>query len=314
MSATNQTLSQKLSKVLKIQDLRMVIALSQEKTILRAAEVMQLSQPAITKRLQDLEKELGVTLFQRMSRGVEPTSYGDVLITHAHIIINQIRHAENDVSDLTGGDGGRIIVGIPTEAASKFISKVVKKLLAKRKNAQVTLVSDYNIKLIPALKRGDIDLIVGRLPMSEHEEVETIKLYNEALIIFAHKSHPLATAKDIKLSELRKCRWIMPPEGSVMLLQVEQLFKKQNLMPPTGHVYSMSKSYTLDIIYDLGYVSVAPQEAIQDALNQGEFVQLSPKDCETHASIGIMTRHNGFLSPAALTFISICEQEAKAHR
>ncbi len=109
---------------------------------LNAANIMGLSQPAITKRLQDLEKDLGVTLFHRMSRGVEPTPYGEIIIKHAHIILNQLRNAEGEVSDLSVGLGGRLCIGIPVAASTDLVSAAIVELLEKRKNVQVTMVED----------------------------------------------------------------------------------------------------------------------------------------------------------------------------
>ncbi len=168
-----------------------------------------------------------------MSRGVEATPYGEIIIKHAHIILNQLRSAEGEVSDLSSGLGGRLTIGIPVAASTDLVSKAIIELLEKRKNVQVTLVEDYNIRLIPSLKRGNLDLIVGRLPeKSIYDDINIEGFYKENLQIVVRKEHPLAQRKRISGKNLLEWNWLMPPRDSIMYTQIENYFRKNNLDQP----------------------------------------------------------------------------------
>lgn len=301
------------ANLLKVQDLRMIIALSKQRTILRAAEAMQLSQPAITKRLQDLEKDLGVTLFHRMSRGVEPTPYGEILIKHAHIILNQIRHAEGEVSDLSDGEGGRLSIGVPVSAASQLVADSITKLLEVRRNVQITLAEDYNIRLVPALKRGDIDLIIGRLPSEKQEDIDSVYLYDEKLVVVARAEHPLAKENKIKKKELLNHKWMLPLRDSIMYMEIESYFKQEGLSMPQTSIFSLSHIGSMKVIRANDLIGVYPYESVKEELETGNLVELNTDLSPEPSKVGYTTRQNGFLSPAAEAFIEIYKELGNAY-
>lgn len=294
------------TNLIKVQDLRMIIALDEHGTILNAANVMGLSQPAITKRLQDLEKDLGITLFHRMSRGVEPTPYGEIIIKHAHIILNQLRSAEGEVSDLSAGLGGRLRIGIPVAASTNLVSDAIVELLEKRKNVQITLVEDYNIRLIPSLKRGNLDLIVGRLPnKSQYDDINIEGFYKESLQVVVRNGHPLCDKKKISVADLAEWNWLMPPHDSIMYGQIENFFRKQGQTMPQTSIYSLSHAGSLRVLQHQNLIAAFPRESIADDV-AAKRIQVLDIDLSAEATeIGIITRNSGFNSPAAEMFMEI---------
>lgn len=300
------------TNLIKVQDLRMIVALEEHGTILNAANIMGLSQPAITKRLQDLEKDLGITLFHRMSRGVEPTPYGEIIIKHAHIILNQLRNAEGEVSDLSAGLGGRLRIGIPVAASTNLVSDAIVELLEKRKNVQVTLVEDYNIRLIPSLKRGNLDLIVGRLPkQSQYDDINIEGFYKESLLVAVRQGHPLASKDKITAADLVEWHWLMPPHDSIMYSQIENFFRKQGESMPETSIYSLSHAGSLRVLQHQDLIAAFPRESIADDVDSGRIVALPVDLSEEATEIGIITRNSGFNSPAAEMFMNIIRGAGK---
>ncbi len=292
--------------LIKVQDLRMIVALEEHGTILNAANVMGLSQPAITKRLQDLEKDLGITLFLRMSRGVEPTPYGEIVIKHAHIILNQLRSAEGEVSDLSAGLGGRLRIGIPVAASTNLVSTAIIKLLEKRKNVQVTLVEDYNIRLIPSLKRGNLDFIVGRLPdKSQHDDINMEVFYKEVLQVVVRQEHPLADKKKVTISDLLKYHWLMPPQDSIMYSHIENFFRKNKAKMPETSIYSLAHAGSLRVLQHQDLIAAFPSESIASDVESGRLKVLDIDLSDEATEIGIITRSDSFSSPAADMFMDI---------
>lgn len=300
------------SNIIKVQDLRMLVALDDHGTILNAANIMDLSQPAITKRLQDLERDLGVTLFHRMSRGVEPTPYGEIIIKYAHTILNQLRSAEGEVSDLADGLGGRLAVGIPVSASTDLVSEAIVDLLERRKNVQVTLVEDYNIRLIPSLKRGDLDLIVGRLPKkTQFEDINIEPFYKESLQIVVRNDHPLAKKKRVSPKELGDWHWLMPPHNSAMHIQLENFFRKKDMKMPTTSVYSLSHAGSLKVVKNQNLIATFPSESIADEVKAGNLKVLNIDLSSEATEVGIITRQSGFNSPATEMFMDIIRKIGK---
>ncbi len=298
--------------LIKVQDLRMIVALEEHGTILNAANVMGLSQPAITKRLQDLEKDLGITLFLRMSRGVEPTPYGDIIIKHAHIILNQLRSAEGEVSDLSAGLGGRLRIGIPVAASTNLVSDAIIELLEKRKNVQVTLVEDYNIRLIPLLKRGNLDMIVGRLPdKSQHDDINIEVFYKETLQFVVRQAHPLADKKKVTIDDLLNWHWLMPPQNSMMYSHIENFFRKHQVKMPETSIYSLAHSGSVRVLQSQDLIAAFPKESISGYIQEEKFKVLNMDLSEEATEIGIITRSDSFCSPAAEMFIEMIRRAGK---
>lgn len=303
------------TNLIKVQDLRMIVALEEHGTILNAANVMGLSQPAITKRLQDLEKDLSITLFHRMSRGVEPTPYGEIIIKHAHIILNQLRNAEGEVSDLSAGLGGRLRIGIPVAASTSLVSDAIVELLEKRKNVQITMVEDYNIRLIPSLKRGNLDLIVGRLPnSSQFDDINIEGFYKESLQLVVRSGHPLANKGKISTDDLLKWNWLMPPQDSIMYSQIEHFFRKQDRKMPEASIYSLSHVGSLRVLQHQDLIAAFPRESIVDDVKSGRVHVLDVNLSQEATEIGIITRNSGFNSPAAEMFMEIIRNLGKQRK
>ncbi len=291
---------------LKTQDMIMLITLSKEKTILQSATAMQLSQPAITKRLQDLEKSLGVILFQRMSRGVEATPFGEILIKHSHIVLNQIRQAEDEVSDLFKGKGGRINIGVPSGAAAELVSKSIAKILKKRKNIKINIIEEYNAKLIPLLKCGDIDLIVGRLPEKDkYSDIKLKKLYKEKLEVVVRNKHPLTKKDKVKINDLFDWDWIMPLKNTIIYSQLQDFFYDKKLTMPNVSIYSSSRLTNMKVLKSRDLITAFPQESIKDEIKFKKVTGLNIDMAKVASFVGIITREDGFLSPAAQMFIDI---------
>ncbi|PIE44899.1 MAG: hypothetical protein CSA45_04985 [Gammaproteobacteria bacterium] len=249
-----------------------------------------------------------------MSRGVEPTPYGEIIIKHAHIILNQLRSAEGEVSDLSSGLGGRLTIGIPVAASTDLVSEAIIDLLEKRKNVQVTLVEDYNIRLIPSLKRGNLDLIVGRLPeKSKYDDINIEGFYKESLQLVVREGHPLAKKKRITSKDLLAWNWLMPPRDSIMYTQIVEYFRKKELPVPTASIYSLSHVGSLKVLHKQDLIAAFPRESIADEVQSGRIKVLNVDLSSEAVEIGIITRNSGFNSPAAQMFMDIIREIGRNH-
>ena len=111
-----------------IRQLRLVTAIAEGGSMVRAAEAVGLTQPAVTKAVRDLERDLGVELFERGNRGVTPTIYGEALVRHAHRVLAQLVHAAEEIDDLAHGAGGRVAVGTLLAASAWLLPKAIARL------------------------------------------------------------------------------------------------------------------------------------------------------------------------------------------
>src|SRR6184192_1962177 len=131
---------------------------------LRRLEALSLTQPTLTKALQDVEATLGLPLSERSNRGLEPTPYGEIFARHAKIVLAQLRHAAEELEILRVGYSGKVTVGTLLAASAAILPDAIARLKIERPGVAISvLVGTYDI-LVPSLLVGDLDMVLGRLP------------------------------------------------------------------------------------------------------------------------------------------------------
>ena len=226
---------------LKLRQLRLLTAIADEGTVLKGSQALNIAQPAATKSIKELEDALGVQLFERSSRGVTPTDFGTVMIKHAKLILAQLRHAGEELQSLEEGLSGRVHVGTLLAASTSLLPRALARLRERRPGIAVTVAEGTIDRLMPGLRTGDIDVVLGRLP--EYREREGLKqevLYLDTVSIMVREGHPLAERASLALADLVEQAWVVPPTQTSLRRQIDQAFRYENLEPPLDVIESVS--------------------------------------------------------------------------
>ncbi len=181
-----------LDQRLRLQSLRTVDAVDTHRSLLRASASLGLSQPALTKSLQELEEVLQFRLFDRHSRGVRPTEAGVLFVRSARRILAELRRLDEELDLLSVPGGGTVALGALPVAAAGMLPGALTRLKAMHPEMRVRLQQGRTEELLPLLASGEIDLIVGRLyqpPMPDGFGREA--LWTETISILARADHPL---------------------------------------------------------------------------------------------------------------------------
>lgn len=295
-----------LTTYLTLRHLRMVVAIVEEGNLVKAAKRLNMTQSAVTKALQEVEALTRSHLFDRTNRGVVPTLFGDTLAEHARLVLVQLQHAEEHLADLRDGKGGRVAVGTLLAASAELLPRAIAQLRRERPRLIVKVVEGTNDVLIPALHAGEIDLFIGRLS----ERPETLNLKQEVLTtdfacVVARRGHPLAGRKDVGLAELTTWEWILPPPETNLRRQIDLAFMEEGLDPPTHAVDSVSLLTNRQLLLAGDYLGVFPAQVARHEASLGGLVILPVSLRATTGLIGITSRANMRLSPAADVFLQI---------
>ena len=171
-------------------------ALGEFGNLRRAATAMHTTQPAASLLLQQLEERLGVRLFERLPRGMQPTLYGEVMIRYAQGALHEFEHAQAQIAELARGAMGLVRVGSVMGPVPTLLTKAV--LAYKRDHPKVRISIEVGTSdtLLPALLRGDFDVVLGRLPDQSDSQDLDIELFDngEQMRVIARVGHPLAGA------------------------------------------------------------------------------------------------------------------------
>ena len=289
-----------------IRQLRLVAAIADVGTMVRAGDAVGLTQSAVTKAVRDLERDLGVDLFERGNRGVTPTIYGVALVTHARRVLAQLEHAAEEIDDLAHGAGGRVAIGTLLAASAWLLPTAIARLRAERPRVVVDVVEGTNDRLQPMLLRGDLDMVVGRLSEFRHRTgVHQEPLYSEEVVVLARPDHPLARRAPLSLADLQEADWILPPPETTLRRQLEKAFFDAGLDPPRCAVQSVSILTNRQLLYDADLLGAWPRGVAADDLTHGRLVALPVGLEDIFWPVGVATRKLARLSPAADALLAV---------
>lgn len=293
---------------LKFRQLRLLVAVDEQRNILKASEQLNIAQPAATKSIRELEDILGVSLFDRSSRGVTPTPYGEVVINHAKLILSQVRQISEEVTSIAQGVTGHINIGTLLAASPTLIPKSVLKLKKERPNITVTIIEGTNDKLMPALRTGDIDIVVGRLPeFREREGISQDVIYDEPIAIVARKNHPLLGENNLEFARLKEFDWILPPTSTSLRRQIESEFRNEGLEPPRESIESISILTNFKLLRETDMIAAMP---LHVAEHNDDLAVLPISFKGATSDVGVSYRSNYTLSTAVSYFIETLKNVA----
>lgn len=289
---------------LKLKQLRLLVAVGEFGSIQHAARELQISQPAATKLIQDLELDFEVQLFRRTNRGVIPTDFGRALIRHGKLIMGQVSNAAQELDDLTEGSSGRVVVGTLIAAAPILLPRAIRKTIAERPNVAIKVVEGTNDALMPALYSGEIDMIVGRLPaFRARPELVQEKLLDARVVAVVGKRHPLAGRKSVTFAQIRPFGWILPPPETTLRRQIDQYFVGKGQYVPPRALESVSYLANRSLLQKLDLVGLMPEHVVAQDVNSGLLVELDWSVPFGKGPVGISYRGPDSLSPAAFEFL-----------
>jgi DNA-binding transcriptional LysR family regulator len=194
---------------MEFRHLRYLVALADELHFGRAALRLNISQPPLSQQIRQLEKELGVELFERTNRKVRLTDAGRRLVDEAHLVLGRIDHLSKVASQAGGGEIGHLSVGV-TGSINQALVDTMRLLGRKQPAVRIELQYMSSGTQVEALRDGRID--IGFLTLPVHDPTLVLeKIKAEPLWIAMPKKHPLTRLRKIPLSSLTDQHIILFP-------------------------------------------------------------------------------------------------------
>jgi DNA-binding transcriptional LysR family regulator len=225
----------------KPRHLQLLVALDEIRHLGKVAASINVSQPAVSKALGELERGLGLKLFERTARGVVPTAYGECLIRHARVMLSELAQARDNLRGLASGSSGNVRVGVLTTAALELLPRALAVFKSRRPGVSVLVREGTVETLLPELLLGNLDLIVGRLPDGRGaQELGEKTLMEEGVSVVAGRHHPLAGRKRLRWSDLKPYPWVLPPVNTLLREPLERVFEIHGIAMPANRIETLS--------------------------------------------------------------------------
>jgi len=300
---------------LKTRHLVLLKELGRHQSILRAAEAAQLTQPAASKLLSELEDTLGVSLFERLPRGVVPTWYGEVMIRRASAALAEMSLAHQEVMELLSGMTGRVSVGSVLTPATSLVPQAVQLLKTRHERLHVSIEIDASKALVDRLRAGALD----HPPILSRDACVADELAFEPLADEPHRfvvraGHPLLGREPLDLKALAGEGWILPPAGSILRDRLTAMFVSQGLDMPARTVETAALPVTLALLQGGDMVAALPEEVVRPQLGSGVLAVLPLDPGLRLDAYGIVTRRQHALSPGAQAMLEVLREVASARR
>ncbi|MEE3158640.1 MAG: LysR family transcriptional regulator [Pseudomonadota bacterium] len=187
--------------MLELRHLRTLSTLRDAESLVEAAERLHLTQSALSHQLKDLEEKLGMTLFVRKTKPVRFTSAGLRLLRLADSLLPQVRQAERDIQRLAGGQAGRLHMAIECHSCFQWLMPTIDQFRNAWPEVEVDFASGFFFAPLPALARGDLDLVVTSDPL-EIEGITYVPLFTYEALLAVSNQHPLSTAHHVRAPDL----------------------------------------------------------------------------------------------------------------
>jgi DNA-binding transcriptional LysR family regulator len=292
---------------------RHVLALDQHRSFARAADALGLTQPALTRSLQVLEKSIGARLFDRDRTRVEPTAVGERLIDRARLLVNQARDIEQDLKQMLGLEIGLLRIGAGPYPADLSVGTAIGRLVQRHPALMVDLsVADWS-ELIRRVASGELELAIADTGIAKQDDRLVVEsLPRHKLGFFCRSGHPLAGSAALTLEELRKYPLVgtaLPPQLAALAAK-DRKGMRANL--PAGVTAPEIRVDTFAlarrIVMQSDAVGGAVPSQIQDSVARGELATL-PLDLPwLETAYGILRLANRTPSPAATAFMEILRE------
>ena len=296
---------------LKPRQLLLLVALADEGNIHRASEMLRMAQPGASKLLKDLEDMLGVELFERHSRGMRPTWYGESLIRHARMVLATLEEAGEELDSLKAGRFGRVGIGSVTSPSLSVLPAAISLVKREQPHLQIAVHIETSDLLLERLARGELDMVIGRvLERFDTELLRFERLSDEPVCVIARRDHPLLAEQNLTLPELEGASWVIPPVGSVLRKPFDQMFRQAGLDGPRVAVESASLLFITKMLQESDFIAVVATD-IAKYYEQHGMVSIVPVDlpCEMEP-FGLVLRKDRLLSPAATKVLAALRQTA----
>ncbi len=297
-----------------LRHLRNMLAIIEAGSLGKAAQRLNISQPALTKSIQRLERDLGVRLFERDIRGMKPTFYAESLKGYATATCIGMAEAEKQITALRSGTEGVITIAGPPLITTELLPPVLVRLSQERPNLQVRIVTQ-NRNLFTDLLEGRFSIVVAML-YNEMPKQGLSKqwLFDDRLTLVMRPDHPLARRRKVKPEDLLDQKWVFADSDIWSQHRLQLYFEQNSLSMPRARIESRDPAIMKSIIMISDHIGMIAKLGVQREIAAGQLKSIDIESPLMLRPTGIVRRENEPASPAVESLIRILEDACKRRR
>lgn len=294
---------------IKLHQLKAFETVAQTGSIRSASRLLNVSQPALTKNIKELEESLGVSLMMRNSNGIALTRLGEEFLQHTQLVLRELDLAQETIKQHLDASSGHVSIGLGGSLACSLLPNVIAKFRQKFPSVKLNIAEGQVESHLLSLRQGEFDFCINTAkPELNNNDLAFEPLLNMEYQIFARKGHPLATAT--KLTDLKDCDWVLPVMRTGFHKQALDILVQHKLNP---NIAITCNSYftTAEMLKKTDCLSIFATTTKQCSCSEDGLVALELDHKLPTASYYLIKRKNSPLPPLANKLAELFQQECR---
>ena len=271
-------------------------------TISRAAEALFVSQPALTARIQGLERTLGSELFARGRHGSRLTEAGRAFLPHAERALTAVQRGRDAVAEVASGSGGRLTIGAAPAVSTYVLPSMLHRFHADHPDVHLSVRSGHSEDVLEMVLREEVE--IGLMRPILHAEVISSLLYEDELVLVVHNGHPFASSGQIRMEQMATEHLILFDRTSSYHELTSAVFRQAGIAP-RGYLEVDNIDAAKRMVEQRLGIALLPGTSVVAEIGAGRLFPVKVTDmAPVKRQIVIARRRDaGVLSPAAAAFL-----------
>lgn len=286
-----------------IASLQAFIAVAERRSFSQAAEQLFLTQPAISKRIAQLEQELGTSLFDRIGRQTLPTEAGQALLPRARAILMAVEDSRRAIHNLSAEVGGRMSIGTSHHIGLHRLPSVLRRYTRAYPQVELDLHFMDSEAACQAVEQGRLELGIVTLPLVVPEALESRHIWPDPLVLVVAADHPLVRTPQVDVATLAGWPAILPARGTYTREIMERAFAPARVELQVRMSTNYLETIKMLVSVGLGW-SILPETMLDT-----ELVRLQVPGLQLARELGVVRHHARTLSNAARSLLTLLEEE-----
>ena len=290
-----------MSKLPDATHLRQLATVIRCRSYAKAADVLGISQPALSKSVLALERELGVKVLERGRFGAVPTPFGEALARRSDAVDAELRIAREELRSLRNARAGRVTIGCGPAEATRLLPLAIERLHVRAPGVRVTVLYGLNAALLPMVMHGDVDFALSSVPSrGRGSDLRQILLHEDRGVVIASPDHPLVRrGRAASLGEIASERWVLALDEELERRALDEAFTVNGMDVLAPAVETTSAVLMKTLVQQSRSLSYVPRELVHWDVERGLLAILNVVGIEWRRLVGVTHRARSNLSPAA---------------
>lgn len=282
--------------------LRAFLAIAETGSLGRAARVVNLTQPSLSRQVQAMEQRLGHRLFERGGKGMALTEAGRLMLPHVRHLIGEMQNTRDELAALCGLRRGTVRIGAVAAVQRTLVAETVGRVLAETPLLTFEMIEAVDGELLEALLTRRIDLAITSRPLS-HRDVSTVGQcdYTDSFAVFCAANHPLPTTASLR--DALACGWVMPGPAFTPRTLFEELVERSGMPAPRIVAESSSVEAMIAVASRSELLCWLPEPLLSPHIANGTVRKLAIPELAMNRRFSLHRRRSGILPEAATQFV-----------